>query len=459
MNSAMDTAARTVEALRADDEQALVRLQRVADQALALARQAGADEAELGASRETGLSVSVRERALEQLEFTRESGFGITVYFGHRKGSASSSDCGEAAIARTVEAACEIARRTSEDSASGLAAADAMASDPVELGLYTPWPLEPEVATDLALACEAAALAFDERLRISEGASLSSARNVRLYANSHGFVGGHLGSRHSLGCAMVAVSDDEKQRDGYYDLARDPARLGAADAIGRIAAERAVARLGARAVATGHAPVLFHREIATGLVAQLLAAISGGNLYRRASFLLDAIGEAVLPARYSLAERPHLPGGLGSAWFDNDGVATRPNRFVEHGVLSSYALSEYSARRLGLKTTGNAGGVHNLHLDDDGDDFDALLRRLDRGLLVTELLGQGVNLVTGDYSRGAAGFWVENGAIAHPVQEITIAGNLRDMLANIVAVGTDREWRSNVSTGSILIESMQIGGH
>lgn len=444
--------------LEADDRTALERLEALADTALSLARGSGADQAELGASRETGLAVSVRDRALEHLEFTRELGFGITVYFGRRKGSASSSDCSPASVARTVQAACDIARHTSEDPASGLADAARMAAQPLELGTYSPWELTPEAATDLALACEAAARDHDARLTVSEGASLSSSRSVRLYANTHGFVGSQFGSRHSMGCAMVASEAGEKQRDGYYDLARDAGRLVDPVVIGRTAGERAIARLGARPVPTSVAPVLFHHELATGLLAQLLAAISGGNLYRRASFLLDAIGEQVLPTRYTVRERPHLPGGLGSTWFDNDGIATRPNRFVVDGVLESYILGEYSARRLGLTSTGNAGGVHNLIIDDDGEDFDALLRRLDRGLLVTELLGQGVNLVTGDYSRGAAGFWVEGGRIVHAVQEVTLAGNLREMFAGIVAIGADREWRSNLSTGSILLESMRIGG-
>lgn len=448
----------TEAAVADDDARGLARLGTVVQEVLELARKAGASAAEVGASRETGLTVSVREQSLENLEFTREVGLGVTVYFGRRKGSASTSDLSGDALAATVRAASEIARRTAEDPANGLAEADLMAGAAVELDLYHPWTLTPEAATDLALACEQAALDADPRIGVSEGASVSTSRSGRVYANSHGFSGALMGTRHSLGCVVVAADGGDKQRDGFYDLGRRADALEDARALGREAGTRAAARLGAAGVPTTTAPVLFRRDLAAGLLGSLVSAMSGASLYRRSSFLLDAMGEAVLPARYDLAEHPHEPGGLASTWFDGDGVATRPNRFVEGGRLRSWVLSAYSARRLGLETTGNAGGVHNLRLDDDGLDFEALLRELDTGLLVTELMGQGVNLVTGDYSRGAAGFWVEGGRIAKPVQEVTIAGNLRDMFRDLVAVGNDREWRSTISTGSLLIGSMKIAG-
>lgn len=438
--------------------QALPGLQEQVEAILAEARRQGASACEVAVSLEQGLSTSVRQGEVETVEFNRDRGFGITLYLGQRKGSASTSAQGPEAIRETVAAALAIARHASEDDCAGLADADLMARELPDLDLWHPWAIGPEQAIEQALACEAAAFACDPRVTRADGTTLNTHLGCRVYGNSHGFVGGYASSRHSLSCVMIAEGEGQMQRDYWYDAQRIGSQLASAESIGRRAAERAVARLGARPVPTCEVPVLFAAELAGGLFGHLLAAISGGSLYRKASFLEGALGEQICPDWLTLDERPRLPRGMGSASFDGDGLATYAKPFVENGRLVSYVLGTYSGRKLGMPSTANAGGVHNLFVSHGADDQAALIRRMGRGLLVTELMGQGVNLVTGDYSRGAAGFWVENGVIQFPVQEVTIAGNLRDLLRGIVAVGSDVETRGNVRSGSVLIGKMTVGG-
>jgi PmbA protein len=418
----------------------------------------GASACEVSVSMEQGLSTTVRQREVETVEFNRDQGFGITLYVGQRKGSASTTGSGDDAIRETVAAALAIAKHASEDSFAGLAAPELMAQDLPDLDLYHPWAITPDEAIELALSCEATAFETDSRIRNADGTSLSTHQGCRGYGNSNGFVGAHCSTRHSLSCVMIAEADGQMQRDYHYDVSRIGGDLASPEAIGRRAAERAVRRLGARPVPTCDVPVLFSSELATGLFGHFLAAISGGNLYRKASYLENAIGQTLFPEWLSLDERPLLPRGLASAAYDGDGLATYAKPFVENGKLLSYVLSTYSGRKLGMPSTANAGGVHNLFVTHGDEDQAALIRRMGRGLLVTELMGQGLNLVTGDYSRGAGGFWVENGEIQFPVQEVTIAGNLRDMFRQIVAVGNDVETRSSIHTGSVLIERMKVAG-
>lgn len=435
-------------------------LQEVVSAVLREARAAGASSAEADASLQKGLNATVRLGEVETVEYQRDRGMGVTVYFGHRKGSASTGDFSAGAIRDTVQKACAIARYTAEDECAGLADPADLATQIPDLALDFPWDLEPDAAVALATRCEAAGREVDARITNSEGASVGTHRGVRVYGNSHGFLAGYASSSHSLSCVLLAQAGEDMQRDYWYTSARDPADLADPLEIGRIAGERAVARLGSRRVPTGKAPVLFAPEVARGLLGHLLGAIRGGAQYRKSSFLLGAAGTQVLPDFVNLHERPHLPKGLASSPFDSEGVATRDRELVAGGVLDGYLLGSYSARKLGLRTTGNAGGIHNLLVDPSPDALDlaGLLRRMGRGLLVTELMGQGVNGVTGDYSRGATGFWVEDGAIAHPVQEITIAGNLRDMYRGIVSIGTDIDLRGGVRTGSILLADMTIAG-
>ncbi|MFV9656770.1 metalloprotease PmbA [Pseudomonas sp. NY15366] len=438
--------------------QALPALQEQVETILAEARRQGASACEVAVSAGQGLSTTVRQGEVETVEFNRDQGFGITLYVGQRKGSASTSATGIEAIRETVAAALAIAKHASEDECAGLADAALMARELPELDLYHPWSITPEQAVEQALACEAAAFAADTRIKNADGTSLNTHQGCRVYGNSHGFVGGYASTRHSLSCVMIAEGEGQMQRDYWYDVNRQGELLADAAGIGRRAAERAVSRLGARPVPTCEVPVLFAAELAGGLFSHLLAAISGGNLYRHSSFLEGALGQLLFPEWLSLDERPHLPRALGSAAFDGDGLATYAKPFVEKGELVSYVLGTYSGRKLGLPSTANSGGVHNLFVTHGDEDQQALIRRMGRGLLVTELMGQGLNLVTGDYSRGAAGFWVENGEIQFPVQEVTIAGNLRDMFRQIVAVGRDLERRGNICTGSVLIEKMTVAG-
>ncbi|SIQ80260.1 metalloprotease PmbA [Aquipseudomonas alcaligenes] len=438
--------------------QALPDLQAQVEQIIAEARRQGASACEVAVSMEQGLSTTVRQGEAETVEFNRDQGFGITLYVGQRKGSASTSASGEAAIRETVAAALAIAKHASEDDCAGLADAALMARELPDLDLYHPWAIAPEQAVELALACEAAAFATDKRISNADGTSLSTHQGCRVYGNSHGFVGGYASTRHSLSCVMIAEGEGQMQRDYWYDVNRQGELLADPLSIGRKAAERSVARLGARPVPTCEVPVLFAAELATGLFGHFLAAISGGNLYRHSSFLEGALGQRLFPEWLNLDERPHIPRAMGSATFDGDGLATYAKPFVAGGELVSYVLGTYSGRKLGLPSTANSGGVHNLFVSHGDEDQQALIKRMGRGLLVTELMGQGLNLVTGDYSRGAAGFWVENGEIQFPVQEVTIAGNLKDMFRQIVAVGSDLELRGNIRTGSVLIERMTVAG-
>ncbi|TWH76741.1 microcin-processing peptidase 1 [Azomonas agilis] len=422
------------------------------------AKRQGATASEVSVSMEQGLSVSVRQREVETVEFNRDQGFGITLYLGQRKGSASTTSSGEDAIRETVAAALAIARHASEDSYAGLAEAELMANNVPDLDLFHPWAINPEQAIEQALSCEAAAFDTDSRIRNADGTSLSTHQGCRAYGNSHGFIGAYASTRHSLSCVMIAEQEGQMQRDYYYDVNRRGEALLDPKLIGQRAAERAVRRLGARPIPTCEVPVLFAPDIAAGLLGHLLSAISGGNLYRKASFLEGSLGQSLFPDWFTLDEHPHLLGALGSAAFDGDGLATYAKPFVEQGRLVSYVLGTYSGRKLGMPSTANSGGVHNVQVT-HGDESQAdLIRRMGRGLLVTELMGQGLNLVTGDYSRGAGGFWVEQGEIQFPVQEITIAGNLRDMFLNIQAIGNDLETRGNLKTGSVLIEKMMVAG-
>jgi PmbA protein len=428
--------------------------------ALALdeAKKQGASDAEAGISVDTGLSVTARLGEVETLEYQRDRGMGVTVYRGKRKGAASTADLTPRAIRDTVAKAISIAGFTAADEFAGLPDPDTIARDIPDLDLCHPWNIEPDAARDLAVACEAAALSTDKRIANSEGATLSSHRGIRVFGNTLGFLAGYASSLHSLSCVVVAQDNGEMQRDYWYSSVRDAQDMESGESIGKRAAERALRRLNARRLSTVMAPVLFAPELARGLIGHFLGAVRGGSQYRRASFLLDAAGQQVFPEWLQISERPHIRKALGSAPFDGEGVATRDRELVQDGVLTGYILSTYSARKLGLKTTGNAGGVHNLFVKSGTDDFAALLRRMGTGLVVTELMGQGVNGVTGDYSRGAAGFWVENGELAYPVHEITIAGNLKEMLRGIVAVGSDVDIRGSVRTGSILLERMTIAG-
>ncbi|MFT3669027.1 MAG: metalloprotease PmbA [Pseudoxanthomonas sp.] len=443
----------------ADDSLArLERLESLSQRLLARAKAAGATQAEVSCSEETGLNVNVRLGDVETVESTRDRGIGVTVYFGQRKGSASTADLREESLEATVAQACAIARFTEDDEAAGLADAARMAHEFPDLDVWHPWALDMDQAVDLALACEAAGRDLDARIANSDGASVGSGESLSVYANSHGFVGRERETQHTIGCALIAGQGDAMQRDGWYSTALSHLALEAPDVIGRKAAERTLARLQPRTLATGQHSVLFSAEVARSLVGHLLGAISGGALYRRASFLLDHVGQRIFPDWFSIEELPLLPRGLRSAAFDAEGVATQRSHIIRDGVLARYLLGSYSARKLGLESTGNAGGVHNLQVKANAGGFDELLAGMRTGLLVTELMGQGVNGVTGDYSRGAAGFWVEDGAIAYPVDGITIAGNLKDVFAGIEAVGTDVDRRSHVAIGSVLVGRMTVAG-
>lgn len=435
-------------------------LEAVVNLVLEEARRRGASQCEAEASLHQGLTATVRLGEVDTIEYQRDRGLGVTVYFGQRKGSASTADIGAQAVRDTVEKACTIARFTAEDPCSGLADPAQLAREIPHLDLDHPWALPPDTAVEFARACEAAGRTVDARITNSEGANVGSQRSIRVYGNSHGFLAGYAATSHSVSCVLLAQQGEDMQRDYWYSSARDADDLQDIEAVGRQAAERAVARLGARRLATRRAPVLFAPELARGVFGSFLGAIRGSSQYRRSSFLLDTAGTAVFPSFLHMHERPHIPKAMASSPFDGEGVATRDRDLVRSGVLDGYVLDSYSARKLALTTTGNAGGIHNLIVaaPDHAVGFDELLRRMGRGLLVTELMGQGVNPVTGDYSRGASGFWIEDGARAFPVHEITIAGNLREMYRNIVALGTDVDIRGAVRTGSILVEGMTIAG-
>lgn len=438
-------------------------LQEMSARVLRLAKAAGASAAETDISLGIGQNVSVRMGETETIEYNRDKGASVTVYFGQRRGHASTSDLSDQALADTVAAACNIARYTAQDPFCGLADAELMATEFPDLDLYHAWDISVEEAIELAKRCEAAARAVDTRISNSEGASVSSSESLSVYANSHGFCAGYPTSRHGISASVIAEQGNSMQRDYWYTTARAPADLETPEHVGRLAGQRTVRRLGCRKLKTAQVPVLFEAPLAGGLISSLISAVSGGNLYRKSSFLLDSLGKPVIASIVDIEEQPHLPKGLASSAFDAEGVATRPRMLVEQGVLQGYLLSSYSARKLGMTSTGNAGGNHNLLVRHAGgagqqQSFEQLLQTMGTGLLVTELLGHGLNMVTGDYSRGAAGFWVENGVIAYPVEEITIAGNMKDMLMQIVALGSDVLVQSSRQVGSVLIERMTVAG-
>ena len=424
------------------------------------AREAGATQAEADVSLQQGLNVTVRLGEVETVEYQRDRALGITVYFNQAKGSASSADLRPDAVREMVRKACSIARHTARDEFAGLAEAADMASVVPDLGLYHPWELSPEDAIEMARACEAAGLAVDQRVKNSEGASVSTHRGVRVYGNSHGFLAGYPSTSHSVSCVLIAQEGEDMQRDYWYSTARAPSGIEALEDIGRRAGERAVARLGARQVSTRKAPMVFAADLARGFLGHMISAVQGSSQYRKSSFLLDAAGTQVLPSHVQMQERPHLPGALASSPFDAEGVSTRDRDLVRDGVLQGYVLGSYSARKLGLRTTGNAGGIHNMLVSSSlgPQDFRQLLATMGTGMYVTELMGDGVNGVTGDYSRGATGFWVENGAISYPVHEVTIAGNLRQMYQGVRAIGSDVDERGAIRTGSVLLDEITIAG-
>ena len=434
-------------------------LQQVVEQALhdAVSR-CGASSAEADASLSQGSSLTVRLGEIETIEHNRDKSLSLTVYFGNKSGSASTSDMSNEAIKNTVDAACSIARLTAEDDCGGLADADQMANEFPDLDLWYPWNPDAGTARDMALQCEEVARKTGNAISNSEGATVSSHEGVGIYANTHGFSGTRYGTRHSLSCSVIASDGEAMERDYWYTVARDRSALQTAEEVGRIAGQRTLNRLGSRKITTCQTPVIYEAQAAGSLLSHLISAISGGALYRKSSFLLDHKGEKVFPEHINISEQPYRPKGLGSAAFDNEGVATRERSIIKDGVLMDYVLGSYSARKLGVQTTGNAGGVHNLVIEHGDKDLPALMKQMGTGLLVTELIGFGVNNVTGDYSRGAAGYWVENGEIQYPVSEITVAGNLLDIFQSFVEVGSDLDKRGNTITGSILVEQMTVAG-
>jgi PmbA protein len=423
------------------------------------AKEAGATQADASISAGSGLSVTVRKQSVETLEYHRDQGLSITVYFGQRKGSASTSDLQAGSLQETVAKACSLARFGADDEAAGLADPARMATEFPDLDLYHPWGLEADQAIELATNCESAALAHDTRIDNSEGATVSTHDGCSAYGNSHGFLASYPATQHSLSCAVLASEGSEMQRDFEYTVARDPGDLEAGEKIGREAARRTLARLGARKLDTRVTPVIYPAQLARGLFGHALSALSGGALYRKASFLLDCLEQPVFASHVNIQETPLMLKGLGSAAYDNEGVATHERQLIEAGVLKGYVLASYYARKLGLESTGNAGGVHNLQVSDTGVSYADLVQEMDTGFIVTELMGQGVNTVTGDYSRGASGFWVEKGEIAFPVHEVTVAGNLKDIYKGIVGIANDLDVRGGIRSGSLLIDEMTVAGN
>ncbi|EID0033031.1 metalloprotease PmbA [Vibrio alginolyticus] len=433
-------------------------LEQAVARALKLAS-AKSDAAEVAITKSTGLSVSTRMGEVENVEFNSDGALGITVYRGQRKGSASTSDLSEAAIEQTVIAALDIAHYTSEDPFSGPAAKEYMVQEIPELDLFHPDAPDPDYAANVAIAAEKEALNYNSAIKQSDGASYDSHYGVKVYGNSHGLLASYASSRHSTSCCVIGVGQNgEMERDYSYTVARHRDDLWTPETVGRKAAENTVNRLDAQRLKTGQYPIMFAADVATGLIGHLVMAISGGNLYRKSSFLLDHLGKQVLPEWFNISERPHVLRGLASSPFDSEGVYTQDREIITDGVLATYLLTSYAARKMKMTPTGHAGGIHNWYVKSTGQNFEQMLKELGTGLLVTEVMGQGVNVVTGDYSRGAAGFWVENGEIQYPVSEITIAGNLKDMFTKIVAVGSDIETRSQIQTGSILLDSMKVAG-
>ena len=431
----------------------------VASYALEQSKNQGATMADISIGQGQGMSVTVRQGEVETVEHNRDKSIGVTVYFGHRCGNASSTDFSDKAIQACVESACNIAKYTEEDTFNGLADIDMLATEFPDLDLNHPWAISMDQAIEIASRCETAAIASDSKITNTEGATVSSHDGVDLTANSHGFIGFSRGSRHSTSCSLIAGSEQDMHRDHWYDSKRHADDLQSPESIGIEAATRAARRLGARKIKTGEYPVIFEPSVSSSLFSHLVSAISGSSLYRKASFLLDQKGQAIFPENVQAYEQPHLTRGTGSAVFDNEGVATQANQIVRNGVLENYLLGSYSARKLGMKTTGNAGGIHNLTIDATfSGGVEAMAKEMSRGLVVTELIGFGVNTVTGDYSRGAFGFWIENGEIQFPVQELTIAGNLKEMFSAMTLIGSDFDDRKNVRVGSVMIDHLTVAG-
>ena len=436
----------------------LDKLEDLVQSCLVEAKQQGATSAEASVNVEHGLSVTARLGEAETLEHHNDRGLGVTIYIGQKKGNASTTSFEPAAIKDAVTAACNIAKYTEEDDCAGLAEAKLMATNMPDLDLDHPWGVSPEEAIEIAISCENAAR-NDIKISNSEGATVTSSRGTTIYANSHDFVGSYSSTRHNISCVVIAEQDGNMQRDYWFATAREPKNLDAAEDIGKKAAERTVSRLGARKISTQTTPIIFEANMARSLFSHFISAVSGGSLYRKASFLIDHLDKKVFSDSVNITEDPLIKGGFGSSTFDMEGVATKARTLVDRGVLKGYVLSSYSARKLAMETTGNAGGVHNLEVKAGSDNLNQLIKKMQKGLLVTELIGHGVNTVTGDYSRGAVGYWVEDGEIQYPVDEITIAGNLKDMYQKIVEIGSDLDHRSNIITPSLLIDNMMVAGN
>jgi PmbA protein len=434
------------------------KLEDLVQSCLVEAKQQGATSAEASVNVEHGLSVTARLGEAETLERHNDRGLGVTIYIGQKKGNASTTSFEPAAIKDAVTAACNIAKYTEEDDCAGLAEAKLMATNMPDLDLDHPWGVSPEEAIEIAISCENAAR-NDIKISNSEGATVTSSRGTTIYANSHDFVGSYSSTRHNISCVVIAEQDGNMQRDYWFATAREPKNLDAAEDIGKKAAERTVSRLGARKISTQTTPIIFEANMARSLFSHFISAVSGGSLYRKASFLIDHLDKKVFSDSVNITEDPLIKGGFGSSTFDMEGVATKARTLVDRGVLKGYVLSSYSARKLAMETTGNAGGVHNLEVKAGSDNLNQLIKKMQKGLLVTELIGHGVNTVTGDYSRGAVGYWVEDGEIQYPVDEITIAGNLKDMYQKIVEIGSDLDHRSNIITPSLLIDNMMVAGN
>ena len=439
-------------------DQQVAEIQTIVDDVLKLAKQKGATQAEASMSKVQGIAVSSRMKEVENVEFTNDGGLGISVYVGKHKGSASTADLSKEALTLAVEKAIDIAKYTSEDPCTGLADAELMATEFPDLDLYHPQALDPEQAIQIAIEAETAAMDYDKRITNSDGASYNANLGMRVYGNTHGINAGYPSSRYSLSCMVIGADNDDMQRDYAYTVSRKAGDLLSPKEVGEEAAHNTVSRLGARKISTAKVPVIMHRDLASSLFGHYVSAISGGNLYRRSSFLLDKLGHQVFPEWLNIEEKPHLKGALASSNFDNEGVATHDMTIVDAGKLATYLYTTYSARKLNTKSNGHAGGIHNWQVANTGQSDEQLLKTMGTGLLVTELMGQGVNVVTGDYSRGAAGYWVENGIIQYPVHEVTIAGNLKEMFAGIQAIGAVQDKRGSVSTGSILLDEMSIAG-
>ena len=431
---------------------------RIIDSVLDQSKQLGADAAEADIGAGAGLSANVRKGAIDKMEYERDKGLNITLYLNGQKGNASTSDFSDSALKKTVEAAYGIAQHASRDECAGLADPELMAKNVPDLDLYHPWSITPETAIEMAIECEQHAFEQDKRITNSDGTAVNTYSGISLYGNSNGFIDGWNWSCHTIDCTVIAEDSDGMQRDGWYSKTRDHKDLQNINEISQEAVRRTLARLGAKKLSTRQVPVIFEAPVASGLFSAFITAISGGSLYRRASFLLDKKGEQVFAKHITIKEQPHMKKALGSAPFDNDGVSTKERAIVSNGVLQDYVLSGYSARKLGLQTTGNAGGVHNLVVTPGQHNLQSMLKEMDTGLLITDMIGFGVNQVTGDYSRGASGFWVENGELAYPVEEITVAGNLIEMYKNITAIGNDIDPRGNVLTGSVMIDAMTVAG-